>query len=94
MVQIMLGTLKIGAKNYKVFNIPAQTTINGTTWDQGSATMTDPKIGPMQIIVLATQNPKHSGQMITLFYGAALKTFDKINNEDFQPMLKSFQFQA
>ena len=94
MVQILLGALKIGAKDYKIINVPSQTTINGTLWSQGAATMTDPKMGPMQVIVLATQNPKHAGQMITMFYGASLKTFDKINSEYFQPMLKSFQFQA
>lgn len=94
MVRILLGALKIGATDYKVINVPSQTTINGTLWNQGAATMTDPKIGPMQVIVLATQNPKHAGQMIAMFYGAALKNFDKINSEDFQPMLKSFQFQA
>jgi len=94
MVQILLGALKIGAKDYKIINVPSQTTINGTLWSQGAATMTDPKMGPMQVIVLATQNPKHAGQVITMFYGASLKTFDKVNQEDFQPMLQSFKFQS
>jgi len=56
--------------------------------------MTDPQIGPIKVIVLGTQNPKHPGQLFVMFYGATQKTFDKVNQEDFQPMLKSFQFQA
>lgn len=94
LVQLTLAGMKVGEKNYKEISVPTKTTIDGNTWDQGSATMTDPQSGPIQITVLGVQNPKHPGQLFIVFYGGALKTFDKINKEDFQPMLQSFKFQS
>jgi hypothetical protein len=94
LVQLTLAALKVGGKNYKEISVPSKTTIDGAQWDQGAATMTDPQLGPIQITVLGTQNPKHPGQLFILFYGTSQKTFAKINSEDFQPMLQSFKFQS
>jgi hypothetical protein len=93
-MQSVLNILKQGSKDYKETSVPSKTTIGGTTWDQKAATMTDPKLGPIRFNILYTQNPKHPGQIFVMFYGTTQKTFDKINKEDFQPMLQSFKFQA
>ncbi len=93
-VQFALAAMKVGEKNYKDVSTSAKTTIGGTSWDQGAATMTDPQSGPIEFVVLATQSPTHPGQLVVLIYGTSQKTFVKINAEDFQPMLESFKFQS
>ncbi len=93
-MQSVLNVLKQGSKDYKEMSVAPKATIGGTIWNQKAATMTDPKLGPIQFNILYTQNPKHPGQIFIMVYGATQKTFDTINNKDFQPMLKSFQFQA
>jgi hypothetical protein len=93
-LQGVLNIMKQGSKDFKEIGVTQKATVGGTAWDQRIFTMTDPKLGPIQFNILSTQNPKNAGQIIMMLYGATTKTFDKVNTENFQPMLKSFQFQA
>ncbi len=92
-IRFTLAGLKTVEKNYKEVTVPSKTTIDGTSWDQGAATMDDPKSGSIQFVVVATQSPKNPNQIITMIYGTTVKTFATINTADFQPMLNSFKFQ-
>ncbi|MBA2396198.1 MAG: hypothetical protein H0V70_26020 [Ktedonobacteraceae bacterium] len=93
-LQGLLNIMKQGSKDFKEIGGTQKTTVGGAAWDQRIFTMTDPKLGPIQFNILYTQNPKNTGQIITMLYGTTTKTFDKVNTDNFQPMLQSFQFQA
>ncbi len=92
-IQGALSNLKTQSKNFQPKNIPATVTIGNTTWDQGAATADDPTTGTNSTIyVMSTKFPGNANKIISILYTAKSSEFDKVNAEDFQPMLLSFKF--
>lgn len=94
-VQGALQGVQGQATNFHKKNVPATVTINGTTWDQGAATATDPSAGTdIVVYVISTKFPGNANKLVTIIRIARAADFDKVNSEDFQPMLASFKFAA
>jgi len=92
-VQGALSGFQGQSKNFKIKSVPATVTINGIQWDQGAATADDPTTGAnATVYVISTKYPNNPQKFVTLIYTAATSEFDKVNTEDFQPMLLSFKF--
>jgi hypothetical protein len=92
-VQGSLQGIQGNAKNFKKKSVPATVTINGITWDQGAATATDPASGTdIETYVVSTKFPGNANKLITIIRIAKTGDFDKVDTEDFMPMLSSFKF--
>ena len=92
-VQGGLNSLKGQAKNFQLKNIPATVTVNGIQWSQGAATANDPTTGTgITLYVMVTKYPSNPHKFVSIIYTAATSEFDKVNTEDFQPMILSFKF--
>jgi hypothetical protein len=92
-VQGSLTEIQGQAKNFHKKDVPATVIINGITWDQGAASATDSSSGTDIIVyVISTKFPGNANKLITIIRIAKAGDFDKVNAEDFQPMLSSFKF--
>jgi hypothetical protein len=92
-VQGSLTAIQRQAKNFHNKDVPATVIINGITWDQGAASATDSSSGTDIIVyVISTKFPGNANKLVTIIRIAKAGDFDKVNTEDFQPMLSSFKF--
>ncbi len=98
-VDTALQAFKSQAKNYQSVNVPATTTLAGSTWSQGAATGDVTPSGQstsvnVKIVVIADNHPAHSisSKAFAIGYATGSQVFDLANTAYFQPMLQSFKF--
>jgi hypothetical protein len=92
-VQGGLAGLKSNAKNFQTKDVPATVTVNNIEWQQGAATADDPTTGAhYTVYVLASKFPNNPNKLVAIIYNASTSEFDKLNTDDFQPILQSFKF--
>ncbi len=81
--------------NFAIDQLPATTTINGITWNQGGASGTSASTGrSIKAVVLGTDYPAKSAntKFFLVIYSADTSNFTQMLSSAFQPMMNSLKF--